>query len=104
MYLLTFNPITPTCSDDVHYIYYKLTEFKPELILLDINMPDMNGYELCKKIKADEKARDTIVIIITEYASKDLEKKSFNAGADEFLRKLIIIETLCGILDEINVK
>ena len=37
----------------------------PELVLLDINMPNMNGYEVCERLKADEKTRDVPVIFIS---------------------------------------
>lgn len=46
----------------------------PDLIMLDLMMPDMNGYELCKKIRSREKTKNIPVIIFT--ASSELDKKN----------------------------
>jgi putative two-component system response regulator len=58
-----------------------------DLVLLDINMPGMDGYEVCAKIKADPQTRHTPVIMITSLDSRDNKLKSIQAGADEFLAK-----------------
>lgn len=58
-----------------------------DLVLLDINMPGMNGYEVCGKIKADPATRHIPVIMITSLDFRDNKLKSIEAGADEFLAK-----------------
>jgi cyclic di-GMP phosphodiesterase len=58
-----------------------------DLVLLDINMPLMNGYETCQKIKANPQSSHIPVIMITSMDSRDSKIKGIEAGADEFLAK-----------------
>jgi len=60
----------------------------PDILLLDIMMPGMDGYEICHQIKSDPEFRDTIVIMVTAL-SDSARFKSFQAGADEYLTKPI---------------
>jgi putative two-component system response regulator len=65
----------------------KVKLMSPDLLLLDITMPRMDGIELCRRIKSDDSVRLTPVIMLT--ALSDLEKKleAVEAGADDFLNK-----------------
>ncbi len=58
-----------------------------DLVLLDINMPVMNGHELCKKIKSDPQLSHIPVIMVTSLDSKENKLKGMEAGAEEFLSK-----------------
>ncbi|MDP2865549.1 MAG: response regulator [Elusimicrobiota bacterium] len=58
-----------------------------DLVLLDINMPVMNGHELCKRIKSDPQLSHIPVIMITSLDSKENKMKGMEAGAEEFLSK-----------------
>ncbi len=64
-----------------------LAEKNIDLVLLDINMPLMNGYETCQKIKNDSQTKHIPVIMITSMDSRDSKIKGIEAGADEFLAK-----------------
>ncbi|MDD2806855.1 MAG: response regulator [Elusimicrobiales bacterium] len=64
-----------------------LAEKPVDLVLLDINMPVMNGHELCKKIKSDPQLSHIPVIMITSLDSKENKMKGMEAGAEEFLSK-----------------
>lgn len=57
------------------------------IILLDINMPVMNGYELCEKLKADPRFEEIPVIFITASQEEDDESKGFELGASDFITK-----------------
>lgn len=59
----------------------------PDLILLDIDMPHMNGYEVCKKIKQDPQYEDTPVIFLTGKSLTDELIEGFNAGGVDYLVK-----------------
>jgi DNA-binding response OmpR family regulator len=59
----------------------------PDLILLDIMMPEMDGYEVCKKLKADEKTRDIPIIFITAKVETDDEVKGFDVGGVDYITK-----------------
>lgn len=60
-----------------------------DLILLDVMMPKMNGFDACRVIKADERTRSIPVIIITALTAKEDRIKGIEAGADDFLSKPI---------------
>lgn len=61
----------------------------PDLILLDIMMPGMDGYEVCQRLKADPKARDIRVIFLTAKAEIEDERKGFELGAVDYITKPI---------------
>ena len=58
-----------------------------DLVLLDINMPGMDGYEVCRKIKGDPQTKHIPVIMITSMDSRETKLKGIEAGAEEFLTK-----------------
>ncbi|MBD3223255.1 MAG: response regulator [Caldithrix sp.] len=66
---------------------HKLEEHAPDIVLLDLNMPDPDGHEVCKRIKADPRFMNLPIIILT--SSDDLNDKlgSFEEGADEYITK-----------------
>ncbi|TNG02786.1 MAG: response regulator [Gammaproteobacteria bacterium] len=61
----------------------------PNLILLDVMMPEMDGYEVCKQLKADEKTRDIPVIFVTAMGQETEEEKGFSVGAVDYITKPI---------------
>ena len=67
----------------------KCTSFRPDLILLDIVMPGMDGFEVCRHIKATPETRLTPVVLITGLSATVDRIKGINAGADDFLSKPI---------------
>jgi putative two-component system response regulator len=68
--------------------------FSPDLILLDILMPGMNGFEVCRRIKATPETRLTPVVLITGLSATEDRIEGINAGADDFLSKPIDINEL----------
>jgi putative two-component system response regulator len=65
------------------------TAFSPDLILLDILMPGMDGFEVCRKINASPETRLTPVVLITGLSGTEDRIKGINAGAEDFLSKPI---------------
>lgn len=63
--------------------------FRPDLVLLDVLMPGMSGFEVCKRIKAAPETRLTPVVLITGLSATEDRIKGINAGADDFLSKPI---------------
>ena len=59
----------------------------PDLILLDISMPGMDGYEVCKKLKAKQKTSNIPLIFISGKSEEDDESKGFELGAVDYIRK-----------------
>jgi CheY-like chemotaxis protein len=59
----------------------------PDLMLLDINMPEMNGYEVCKYFKATESIADIPIVFLTVHADAESIAKAFDTGAIDYLTK-----------------
>jgi sigma-B regulation protein RsbU (phosphoserine phosphatase) len=60
---------------------------KPDLILLDVMMPGMDGYEVCRRLKANPETRDIPVIFLTGQTGTDDETKGFEVGAVDYIHK-----------------
>jgi excisionase family DNA binding protein len=65
----------------------KIFQFKPDLIFLDISMPNMDGFEVCRNIKNDPNTKHIKIVILTGHGTKNNEENAMNIGADAFLRK-----------------
>ena len=66
-----------------------VAEDPPDLILLDIMMPEMDGYEVCRRLKADDKTRDIPVIFVTAKTEVEDEVRGFKLGAVDYITKPI---------------
>jgi putative two-component system response regulator len=76
-------------ANDAFQAFEVLTKFKPDIILLDIMMPKMDGYEFAKKIKQLDDLNSIPVIIITALNDQESKIKALQAGAEEFISKPI---------------
>jgi len=76
----------------------------PDLILLDIILPKMDGYKVCKSVKENPDIAKIPIIMITAAGVKDLEEKCMAAGADALIRKPYectdLVEKIKGLLGE----
>ena len=72
---------------------------KPDLILLDIMMPGVDGYTICNRLKEDPAMANTPVIFLTGKDSKDDQGRSFQAGGDMFIKKPFSCERLLEIVN-----
>ena len=65
----------------------KLKVEKPDLIVLDIMMPKLDGYEVCKAIKSDPETRQIPVILLSAKGRNVDQKMGFDVGADDYITK-----------------
>ncbi len=65
---------------------------RPDLILMDIQLPEISGLDVTKQIKADESIRNIPIIAVTAFAMKDDEEKILQAGCEAYISKPISIE------------
>ena len=64
----------------------------PDLILLDVNMPDMDGYEVCRRIKAQDRSKDVPVIFLTAWTDRAHMVKAFEVGGADYVTKPFLFE------------
>ncbi len=65
----------------------RVEEFVPDLILLDIMMPKLSGYEVCQRIKSNPRTKDIPVLMVTALNEQGDIEKAVRAGCDDFLTK-----------------
>ena len=71
----------------------------PDLILLDVKMPEMDGYEVCQQLKAEERTRDIPVIFISALGDVFDKVKAFNAGGVDYITKPFQVEEVLARLN-----
>jgi len=64
---------------------------RPDLVLLDIMMPEMDGFTVLENIRADESVKDILVIMVTADLSYSSKKKAIEGGADDYIHKPVDI-------------
>lgn len=79
--------------------------FKPDLILLDIMMPKMSGFEVCSKLRANPATKDVLVLMVTALNEAGDFERGVAAGTDDFLTKPVNkVELLCRIRSLLRVR
>ena len=79
----------------------KIQDDRPDLVLMDIMMPVMDGIECCKKIKANEDTKDIKVVMVTTKSEYEKVKEAFAAGCDDYVTKPIDRMELLSKLKEL---
>lgn len=74
-------------SVDGHDTLEKVKSFQPDLILLDIMMPKLSGFEVCKKLKQDASTRRIMILMVTALNELGDIERAVAAGTDDFLSK-----------------
>ncbi len=67
----------------------KVAAWQPDLILLDVMMPKISGFEVCKRLRADPKAKSTAVLMVTALDQQADVERAVDAGTDDFITKPI---------------
>lgn len=75
-------------------------EYKPDLILMDIQLPEVSGLEVTKWIKEDEKLRSIPVVAVTAFAMKGDEEKIREGGCEAYVAKPISVENFINTVKE----
>jgi len=74
----------------------EIASFPPRLVLMDIQLPDIDGLELTRRLKAEPATRGIIVVAVTAYAMAGDEEKARRAGCDGYISKPIDTRTLAA--------
>ena len=72
----------------------QINHFKPDLLILDIMMPDINGYEVCQRVKTNPDSKNTKIIVLSAYLDEDAFKQMKEFGADACFSKPLPLEQL----------
>jgi CheY-like chemotaxis protein len=75
-----------------------IREFGPRLILMDLQMPGIDGFELTRRLKAEEATRGIVIVALTAYAMKGDEERARAAGCDGYVSKPIDTRALPGLI------
>ncbi len=92
--VLTDDGYQVITAGDGHQALAIAAEQRPDLILLDIMMPGLNGMDTCRQLRAQPATRNIRTIILTAYDQRDRLEESIAAGADDFLGKPIDLTEL----------
>jgi two-component system, OmpR family, alkaline phosphatase synthesis response regulator PhoP len=85
-YLESLNCVTETAVDGLDALA-KVPKVNPDLILLDIMMPKMSGFEVCRRLKADPRFRDIPILMVTALNELGDIERGIESGTDDFLTK-----------------
>lgn len=90
----------------------KVQEFMPDLILLDVMMPKLNGFEVCKKLKTDPQTNCIMILMVTALGEQGDIDRAVEAQTDDFISKPVnsaqlvkrvqIMLRLKGVTDEVD--
>lgn len=98
--LLTTEGYEVRTASDAEEALSVLSGFRPRLILMDLQLPGMDGFELTRRLKADPATRDTVILAVTAYAMKGDSEKALAAGCDGYVAKPVDTRALPGLVAE----
>jgi CheY-like chemotaxis protein len=88
-YLLRANGYQVDTALDAESAIEAIGVSRPDLILMDIQLPGIDGLELTRRLKADPVTRDIVIVAVTAYAMKGDQDKAMAAGCDDYITKPI---------------
>lgn len=97
-YLLIHNHYEVKTASTANEALTILTTFHPRLILMDLQLPDMDGTQLTRTLKADAKYKTIPIIAITARAMKGDKEKALAAGCDDYITKPIDVATFPSVI------
>ncbi len=99
--LLTNEGYEVKTAPDAEEALKIIETFKPRLILMDIQLPGMDGLELTRRLKNAPETKDILVLALTAYAMKGDDEKAMAAGCDGYITKPIDTQTFPGLIAKI---
>jgi two-component system, cell cycle response regulator DivK len=95
-FVLSRADLVVESAADVNQGMAQIAAFRPDLVLMDIQMPDMDGLELTRRLKADASTKHIAVVAFTAYAMHGDEAKMLAAGCDGYISKPIDFRTFAN--------
>lgn len=98
--ILSFNNFTVLKATNGRSAIEEAINKKPDIILMDMLMPIMDGMEATKILKSDKRTKDIPIIALTAFAMKGDKEKILNAGCNDYLIKPFEIDSLLSIVNK----
>jgi CheY-like chemotaxis protein len=104
-YLMTFllesNGHTVDVAEDGEQALAMLEKSVPDLILMDMQLPKVDGYEATRRIKADERLRVVPLVALTAHSMKGDRAKAIDAGCDAYVTKPVDADEILTLIEEL---
>ena len=100
-YLVRANGYEVDTAGDATAAVAAINASRPALILMDLQLPGIDGLELTRRLKADSATRDIKIIAVTAYAMKGDDQKALASGCDAYVTKPIDTRALPRLVDEL---
>jgi CheY-like chemotaxis protein len=97
-YLVRANGYEVDTAGDADQAVAAIAAHRPALILMDLQLPGIDGLELTRRLKSDPATRDIKIIAVTAYAMKGDQEKALAAGCDAYVTKPIDTRGLPGLI------
>ncbi len=97
-YLVRANGYDVATASDANEALASIAANRPALILMDLQLPGIDGLELTRRLKGDPATRDIKIIAVTAYAMKGDQEKALAAGCDAYVTKPIDTRALPGLI------
>lgn len=88
-YLVRAHGYEVATASDAETALVAIEEQSPKLILMDVQLPGIDGLELTRRLKADPATKDIIIVAVTAYAMKGDQERALAAGCDDYVTKPI---------------
>ncbi len=98
--LLEVHDIATVETSDGNTVLDLAREHKPDLILMDIQLPEVSGLDVTKWLKADEELKGIPVIAVTAFAMKGDEQKILEGGCEGYISKPISVSEFMDVIDQ----
>lgn len=104
-YLVTFllekNGYEVVSAEDGEQAVAAVEKHRPDIILMDVQLPRLDGYDATRRIKADERFRDIPLIALTAHSMRGDRGKALAAGCDDYITKPVDAEGLLSKIHEL---
>jgi CheY-like chemotaxis protein len=98
-YLLKAKGYDVLTAIDAESALEAVRDMRPSLVLMDLQLPGMDGLELTRRLKADPGTRDIVIVAVTAYAMKGDEQRALDAGCDGYVAKPIDTRALPQVVE-----
>jgi two-component system cell cycle response regulator DivK len=102
--LLELKNLEVLSTKDGNLFFDMAKHFMPDLVLMDIQLQGVSGFDLIKLLKTDEKLKDIPIIAITAFAMKSDEERILEAGCQAYIAKPVSIERFYEVIDQFIVQ